>query len=207
MEDIFNSIAQQLEHRSYAVIENFVAPIEAQYLLEEIQRLIEEQALKDAAIGRGVQSDVVKSIRKDEIKWIDPATTNKDISSFLAIIEQLGVYLSQYFRVTIKRYEGHWAHYPSGAFYKKHVDQFQETNNRIFSIITYLNPNWSYSDGGELVIYQDNKPTIKIKPKLGSLVCFRSDLLFHEVLPTNRSRYSITGWYRKDELIPIGITS
>jgi len=207
LEDIFNSIAQQLEHSSYAVIENFVDPKEAQYLLEEIQRLIEEEALKDAAIGRGVQSDVVKSIRKDEIKWIDPGTNNKNIASFLTTVEQLGVYLSQYFRVAIKRYEGHWAHYPSGAFYKKHVDQFQETNNRIFSIITYLNPNWGETDGGELVIYQDNKPNVLIQPKQGSMVCFRSDLLFHEVLPTNRSRYSITGWYRKDELIPIGITS
>lgn len=205
MKDIFKSIAQQLELSSYAVIENFLTPEVAHSLLQEIQRLIQEDELRQASIGKGLKSDVMEEIRKDEIKWLSQKTNHVDMLSFLYLIEELGEYLSQYFRVSIKRYEGHWAHYPPEAFYKKHVDQFVETNNRIFSVITYLNPNWKDSDGGELVIYQDNKPPVKIKPKLGSLVCFRSDLLFHEVLPTKRSRYSITGWYRKDELVPIGI--
>jgi SM-20-related protein len=31
-------------------------------------------------------------------------------------------------------------------------------------------------------------------PEAGRLVCFRSDLIEHEVLPATRERYSLTGW-------------
>lgn len=205
MEDIFVSIAQQLELSSYAVVDDFISKDLALGLYNEITNLINEDELRDAAIGRGVQSDVIKSIRKDEIKWINQNNDSSVVVSLLSIINNLGAYLSNYFRVSIKRYEGHWAHYPKGAFYKKHIDQFQETSNRIFSIILYLNLDWQEADGGELIIYPENEEMVKIKPNLGSLVCFRSDALYHEVLPTFKSRYSVTGWFRKDELLPLTI--
>lgn len=205
MEDVFVSVAQQLELSSYAVVENFINKDLAIGLYNEITSLINEDELREAAIGRGVQSDVIKSIRKDEIKWINQDNDSPVVVELLSTINSMGAFLSNYFRVSIKRYEGHWAHYPPGAFYKKHVDQFQETSNRIFSIILYLNPNWQEKDGGELIIYLENEEVVKIKPTLGSLVCFRSDVLFHEVLPTQKSRYSVTGWYRNDELLPLTI--
>jgi SM-20-related protein len=33
-----------------------------------------------------------------------------------------------------------------------------------------------------------------VLPVAGRLVCFRSDLLEHEVLPATRERLSLTGW-------------
>jgi len=31
---------------------------------------------------------------------------------------------------------------------------------------------------------------------MGTIVCFMSDEFWHEVLPANKTRMSITGWFR-----------
>jgi SM-20-related protein len=53
-------------------------------------------------------------------------------------------------------------------------------------------------DGGELVIYTDDKATdgIKVIPSFATIAVFLSEDHLHEVLPTQRDRYSIAGWYR-----------
>jgi SM-20-related protein len=83
--------------------------------------------------------------------------------------------------------------YPIGSFYKRHLDQFKKDDKRKLSVICYLNTDWKESEGGQLRIYLPNGST-DIFPLAGRLVCFRSDLLEHEVLPATRERLSLTGW-------------
>ena len=63
----------------------------------------------------------------------------------------------------------------------------------MISIIIYFNENWKKGDGGELRIYKENE-TLDIEPLSNRLVMFKSGELEHEVLKTNTSRKSITGW-------------
>jgi SM-20-related protein len=58
-------------------------------------------------------------------------------------------------------------------------------------MISYLNSNWQPSDGGELLIHQEDHNQ-KITPIQGKTVFFKSDEL-HEVLVTQNTRMSITG--------------
>src|SRR5690606_23077857 len=103
----------------------------------------------------------------------------------------------------LKSFEAHLAKYPPGSFYKRHIDQFQQVSYRIISCILYLNADWREGDGGELRIFlpdgKRGEKQIDIVPKAGTLVCFKSDEIPHEVLPTHKERYSFTGWMRNIE--------
>ena len=79
--------------------------------------------------------------------------------------------------------------------YKRHLDRFRNDERRKFSVVTYLNEEWTEADGGTLVLYPDGRE-IRVLPEWGTTVVFKSDLLEHEVLPANRARYSVTGWLK-----------
>ena len=64
-------------------------------------------------------------------------------------------------------------------------------------MISYLNSNWQESDGGELLIHQLDQ-NLKIAPTHGKTIFFKSDELVHEVLVTQNTRMSITGWLKID---------
>jgi len=95
-------------------------------------------------------------------------------------------------------YESHYAHYPSGAFYKRHVDAFKGQSNRVLTTVMYLNPFWQTQDGGQLQIYDINDDNLitSVEPEMGTFVVFLSEQFPHEVLPSKRDRYSIAGWFR-----------
>ena len=94
----------------------------------------------------------------------------------------------------IDEVEAHYAAYPVGAFYARHRDRFRDSDARVVSVVTYLNPDWSDKDGGALRIVLDDGD-IDIVPDTGSIV-FLSELE-HEVLPAARERFSIAAWMRR----------
>ena len=96
--------------------------------------------------------------------------------------------------------------YEKGDFYKKHLDQFKNNDRRKFSFITYLNQNWTAADGGELLIHHQHAQQ-HISPKNGKSVFFKSNELPHEVLVTNKSRMSITGWLAAKLLLASDVAS
>lgn len=51
-------------------------------------------------------------------------------------------------------FESHFALYPTGSFYRRHLDQFQGASHRTVSCITYLNDDWLPEHGGALRLYQ-----------------------------------------------------
>jgi SM-20-related protein len=65
-------------------------------------------------------------------------------------------------------------------------------------MIMYLNTDWQLADGGELRIHHHNNHQQNISPENGRTVFFKSSELVHEVLCTQKSRMSITGWLKVD---------
>ena len=94
-------------------------------------------------------------------------------------------------------FESHYALYKPDCFYKTHYDAFRGEKNRIVSIIIYLNHSWLKSDAGELVLFTagDARIQLTVSPEFGTVVAFLSEEVPHEVLTTNRDRYSIAGWF------------
>ncbi|MFM7726822.1 MAG: 2OG-Fe(II) oxygenase, partial [Flavobacteriales bacterium] len=103
------------------------------------------------------------------------------------------------FYLGIQDFECHYAHYPPGSFYKKHVDRHKNGSPRRVSSVLYLNTDWLEQDGGELRIYSDEEAFRTILPQLGTLALFLSELE-HEVITTSRDRMSITGWMLNEKL-------
>ncbi len=134
-------------------------------------------------------------IRNDLIYWIPEQSQIPIEKKLLFELNFLRNKLKNYFRLPLTHFETHYAIYPEGHFYKKHIDQKENDNHRFISFVIYLNQVWAPDDGGELCGYKEDLLQFKIEPKAGQMILFQSDLL-HEVLTSHKDRYSITGWFR-----------
>ena len=48
--------------------------------------------------------------------------------------------LNQSLFLGLNELEAHFAHYPAGSGYQRHLDSFQNSNLRRITIVVYLNP-------------------------------------------------------------------
>lgn len=203
IESVFDEIADALAERGYWVADNILPDSLLSNLLVHFDQLQTDE-FKTAGVGRQSDFQVQANIRADKIHWIkaDSQTT----ADFLQWMENLRVAINQRLFMGLFDYESHFAFYPVGAFYKKHVDAFRTKegvtqSNRVLSTVLYLNQNWLPENGGDLVIYaEDGLGTVeKVSPVFGRLVIFLSEKFPHEVLPATRERKSIAGWFRVNQ--------
>lgn len=185
----------------YVILDEFLSSKEVEALLAAIKTHQEEENFKKAGIGTAHWFQVKKEVRGDFIKWIETKGALPASLAFLQRIEALRVQLNQLLFLSLRDFEAHYAIYPKGTFYEAHVDQFKTTLTRKLSIACYLNQSWQQGDGGELAIHK-NRKILKVAPLAGRLALFRSDTVLHEVVRTEKSRYSITGWLLDQ---PIGL--
>lgn len=100
------------------------------------------------------------------------------------------------YNIDVKEDEGFAINkYGRGAEYKGHVDH-HPTNQRVFSIVAFLNDNFA---GGELTFPLLG---VSVKPKAGSAVMFPSNFpYYHYANPvgsdsSNEVKYSLVTWFR-----------
>lgn len=193
--DIFTEIAKALETQGYIILNNALTVESIDSLFIHLKSMNQEK-FRRAGIGREQDFHINRFVRTDKISWIKEADNR--LHDYLKWIEELRQRLNRQLFLGLFDYECHFAHYPPGAFYKRHYDAFRGQSNRVVTTILYLNPHWSSSDGGELVMYNDDNDTTleTVTPDYGKLVIFLSEMFPHEVLPAKRDRYSLTGWFR-----------
>lgn len=187
------------EKQGWAELRDFIKPDVAFGIRTEIEQLQEQNGFKQASIGKNELKAIDTTQRGDFISWIDPTSVAPHTRLYLEQIESLKSELNYHFYLGIRDYECHYAHYPPGTFYKKHVDRHKTGSNRRVSTVLYLNPNWQPADGGELLIYHSDHAPTRIEPLMGTLAIFLSELE-HEVLATKRDRMSITGWMLNEKI-------
>ncbi len=198
---LYEEIIEGIQQKHYAVVENFLSPELVENLRSLLQQKYEEDELRKSAIGNRTNELVVEEIRGDFIQWIDESKANDIELQFFEAIKKLIDYLNRTCFMGILHKEFHYAVYPKGTFYKRHLDTFQNDDRRILSMVFYLNDkDWETTNGGELAIYeptQTGEKTTLLYPLPGRLVIFESQVLEHEVLPIKASeRLSITGWLK-----------
>lgn len=192
-----DQIVDSLVEQNYAVIDNFLTSEEAQALKDALFHRMDEGDFKVAGIGNDHLHQVNRKIRGDAISWIDGKTALEPTKKYFDKVNELMQYLNRTCFLGLKDFEAHYAYYPAGTYYKRHLDQFKNNDHRKITFITYLNDNWQESEGGEICLYipnRDGDKTVKLFPQAGRFLLFKSDLLEHEVKITHRERYSITGW-------------
>lgn len=192
---LFSLIANDIEKQGYS-IRPAALPEDLTIALSHYQQTMAAEKFKSAGIGRGNEYLENEFVRTDEICWI---TGDTEVGKqWLVWSAGLQSFLNRRLFLGLFSFESHFSHYGSGDYYKRHYDAFRGDANRILSIVVYFNHAWTSADGGELVLYKDDydKEGIKVIPLLGTIVTFLSEEFPHEVLPANRDRYSIAGWFR-----------
>ncbi|MBS4070022.1 MAG: 2OG-Fe(II) oxygenase [Algoriphagus sp.] len=200
MEEVLDRISAEIYQNSYVIINDFIDEEFRKALLIEQTELLDKGMFRHAAVGKGGQKQVRTEIRSDEVLWMDQENLSPLQAAYWEKIEQIRQVLNQRCFLGLRSFEGHFARYPIGSFYKKHLDQFHAVPHRVVTVIVYLNDSWSAEDEGALRMYfpqEDGSEKVEdVLPLGGRLVVFLSAEIPHEVLPTKKERISITGWLR-----------
>lgn len=190
-------IVAALAERGWCVAADFLSPAETAALRRECLALHDHGAFHRAGVGRGAAS-IRAEIRGDHVLWLDESTAGPAQAMALAKLEHLRQAVNQQLFLGLFDVELHFAVYPPGAGYKRHLDRFQDDDRRTLTVILYLNDHWQPADGGMLRFWpQQDEHAFDIEPHGGTLVTFLSDQFWHEVMPAQRQRISLTGWFRR----------
>lgn len=195
-EQDFELIIDSYLKNKIGISDSFLDHTLAGHLKDNIIRLHEQQLMKEASTGNEALRIANTQVRGDSIYWLDRLHNDPYENEFFDRMDAFVAYLNSSCYTGITAYEFHYTLYKPGTFYKRHKDQFSNNSSRQFSIISYLNENWTLEDGGQLVIQLPGSEE-SISPTNGKTVFFKSNELEHEVLNTTKNRMSITGWLKK----------
>lgn len=188
-----------LAERGFAVVEDAFPAAFLDDLAAEAGAAWSEGDYRRAGVGRG--ADRVPEIRGDHILWLDPAAPTALQARYRAALDHLREGVRRQLYLPVHEVEAHFAVYPPGSFYRRHLDQFLHTPDRLVSCLLYLNPGWRPEDGGQLRLYHPapngGEAHLDVLPEHGTFVSFLSDHVEHEVLPTARPRASLAAWLRR----------
>lgn len=191
------ALASALVTHGWALTPGFLTLEEARALLAD--GLARRDAFHQAGIGRGESHQIREAVRGDEVLWLEPEAPSLVQRVYLDRMADLQQVLNRTLFLGLFVYEAHFAVYPPGAFYKRHLDVFHDRGKgRTLSCVLYLNEGWTDADGGHLRLYLDSDqptPFVDVRPEAGTLVTFLSETFEHEVLPATRERASVTGWF------------
>ncbi len=200
----FEALFRQLAEQGFTMMDGQLPADLIDDLYKEGLQAWQSGAFDEARVGPAQQLRRVPAIRGDSIHWIDAGRGMAAQKRFLEWSEDLRQALNEYFYLGLQRSEFHYARYGSGQGYARHMDQHRGQPHRRITLILYLTPDRQPGDGGELCLYHPEAPERewqRIAPERGRLVLFRSELLPHAVLPAHRPRWSLTGWFRNDQLL------
>lgn len=197
----YERIIEDLQEKKYSVIDDFFSAEEIEIIRNGLLAKYEEDQFKKSAIGNRTNELIESEIRGDFILWLNEAEAGLPEQTYFNKINNLVKYLNQTCFMGILHTEFHYAVYPKGTFYKRHLDTFQNDGRRKLSVVCYLNDeSWKKENGGELTIYTKENGTekpIDLFPFPGRVVIFESQELEHEVQQVkNDKRLSITGWLK-----------
>lgn len=195
---VHDGLMEGLARDGWAVADGVLDADEVGRFRRGLRRRLRAGSFSDAAVGRAASRARVRAIRGDRLCWIGEAGARGMERRWMDWVGGLQTTLNRAFYLGIRHWEGHYAVYPPGARYGRHVDRFRDDDARIVSTVLYLNSRWRPEDGGQLRLYPDGVPPVDIHPAPGRLVCFLSDDLPHEVIRTERERLSVVGWFRRD---------
>jgi len=182
-----------LAEKDWVILDDFLPSNILSVSRHFLKERLELDEFKQAGIGALNEFRVEKTIRSDEIFWLE-RQRDLVLHDFFALVDDAIAQLNRLCFLSISGSEFHLAHYPPGSFYKRHLDQFDSRSNRLISMVCYLNEDWKPEHGGELRLHAKDGTYYDVAPLPGRMILFKSDAVPHEVLLSKASRYSITGW-------------
>lgn len=186
------TIADALAGSGWIMLDDFLPDAHCRAL----RASAEQAALVPARVGNGVHLQHRPSLRGDHTAWIEHSSAQAGERDLRAVLEGLRVALNESLFAGLEDVECHYAHYPPGASYGRHLDRFRDDDRRVVSCVIYLNRDWAEAHGGHLRIYSEGDELLAhVAPESGRAVFFLSERFPHEVLPGVRDRYSVAAWF------------
>lgn len=198
LEDRIAQVAVDLLTDGLGVCNEFIAMSTVRELVNCAHERRERGEFRGARIGFGQRLQRREEVRGDSTCWFGEPLFDAE-QSLLSDIEALRSYLNQKTFLGLFDVEVHYAWYPPGTGYARHVDQPMGRDSRKISLIVYLNESWAPGAGGELRVFDVGHHCKDIEPVAGRLVCFLTAGREHAVLDTRTPRLSISGWFRGRE--------
>jgi SM-20-related protein len=188
------SLSADLLGRGISIQDDFVSAVQVHELSDSLQVRRARGEFAAARIGAADSLQRREDIRGDSICWLNPPLLAAE-SRLLESFEQLRLQLNRDAFLGLFDLDLHYAAYPAGAGYARHVDQPRGNNRRKVSVVLYLNRDWTPGLGGELRLFREADQHIDVQPLAGRLVCFLTEGQEHCVLPARKERLSVTGWF------------
>ncbi|HEY6621338.1 MAG TPA: 2OG-Fe(II) oxygenase [Steroidobacteraceae bacterium] len=188
----------ELRASGISIKDQFASAAEA-FALRECAQLHEARGdFAPARVGAQGAEQRRDTIRGDFTCWLnEPLLAPERL--LLRRMEALRLQLNREAFLGLFELELHYARYPAGAAYGRHVDQPLGSTQRKLSLVLYLNQGWQPTDGGVLRIHTADDGYVDVEPIAGRLVCFLTPGREHEVLRARCERLSISGWFRGRE--------
>ncbi len=137
----------------WAVCEGFLNVPQVTELRAEAEALRAAGRFQAAGVGQDALRRA--DIRSDESLWLTSDATPRAWSFVQRELEALRLAVNAATYLGLHEFEGHYAAYPPGAAYARHLDRFRGDNQRVVSVVLYLNDAWGAGDGGELRLYPE----------------------------------------------------
>lgn len=195
---LFDRILGELRADGISISDGFLPPAEVRALARCAALRRSRGEFAAARIGADSNLQHREDVRGDLICWLAGSLSPAETRT-LAALELLRSYLNEGAYLGLFDLEIHYAWYPPGAAYARHVDRPRGRSARRVSLALYLNERRSPADGGALRVQGDDGRFRDIDPVAGRLVLFLSESREHEVLLTQVPRLSLTGWFRGRE--------
>ncbi len=192
-------IVDALEHDGVSVTPGFLTTALTRRLAAQARAAFDAGAFRAAGVGRAAARTFDPAVRGDQVLWLEEPRSHAQ-RAYLAQMETLRAAINARLYLGLFDFECHFARYPPGAYYRRHLDRFQQDARRTVSCVLYLNERWEAGWGGALRLYDgahSEAACREVLPEGGTFVCFLSDSVWHEVAPTQRERWSLTGWFRR----------
>ena len=154
----FDRVALGLSSAGYAIAPQVLDTTTALTLAAEAQAHWQAGAFRQAGVGRGAGWIQRPDIRSDEEFWVEGEDLSPILAATLGTLDALKQHLNRSLFAGLEDFEVHLARYGRGAFYARHIDQFEDTTRRAISVVLYLNHQWRPHDGGALRLWTTPAP-------------------------------------------------
>ncbi len=194
----FTVAADALAAHGWYLLEDLLTAAQTRALTAECLALHAAHAMVPAATGA---QRTTSALRGDLTAWFAREALSAPQQVFVERLDALRAVLNRELLLSLIDSEAHYAVYPPGAGYARHLDRLRGSDARVVSAVFYLNPGWQDGDGGALRLYLANGAHRDIYPRAGHLLLFLSGQFEHEVLPATRQRLSIACWMQQRTLV------
>jgi hypothetical protein len=204
---VLPDVCEHLRTRGYAVVDGALGDDLARTLRDELRSLVDTPGAMRPNATVLVQRDATVQLEKSGIFEAEVHALGEDtlatIPTFRALAEDrsmltlLNVMLPppspprqlHHQSVKLQLNQGR------GGCFPLHFDSDAALDGRRITALTYLNPDWTPGDGGELVLYPFPDAPVKVEPVMGRVVLFSAANMLHRVLPSAKPRLCFTTWF------------